>query len=84
MNTSNIINVPNIEGFKITQYLGVIYSGPFKGVDGYSILLNDVVSQANGVGADWVVSFHVQTSGGFLRAEREFSGFGTAVKVEPR
>lgn len=80
MDTSNIISSANIEGWRITKYLGIIYSGPFAS---YQKLLADVVDQGNKLGADWVVSFYIQSTTPRSRVARVFTGFGTAVKAKP-
>jgi uncharacterized protein YbjQ (UPF0145 family) len=81
MDTSNIISSARIEGYRITRYLGVIYSGPFASYQG---LLDDVVNQGNLLGADWVVSFFPQSTTSKSRANRPFTGFGTAVMASPQ
>ncbi len=81
MDTSNIVSSARIQGFRISKYLGVVYSGPFAS---YQNLLADVVSQGNSLKADWIVSFSVQSSVSESRVDRTFSGFGTAVRVKPR
>jgi uncharacterized protein YbjQ (UPF0145 family) len=82
MNKINIISSHIIDGYRITSYLGVIHAGPFVGSNGFANLQNDVVNQANNLGADWVVGFTMQIPPTDSSVNQQFSGFGTAVKAE--
>lgn len=68
MNRNKITSTPNIEGYRIVDYLGIVNGGP----SGYTEMLDEVAEEATNLEADWVVSFYVQSSSPNLRVQREF------------
>ena len=82
MDEKNIISthtIPNLASPVIP--IGLVDTGVFGSTDE---VLNDAVRIGNEMGADWIVGFNFQSEPTFSRADRRWSGFGTAVKLRPR
>jgi uncharacterized protein YbjQ (UPF0145 family) len=74
MQPQDIVTTPNIEGFKIVAYLGVVAARE----DSYDAVINKIIEQAEALGANKVVGFQL-----VWQSPQRFTGFGTAVRAEP-
>jgi uncharacterized protein YbjQ (UPF0145 family) len=70
VNKSDIVTTPNIEGKKITDYLGVVYARE----DSADKVFDEVIQQAEGLGANKIVGFQLH-----WQSPERFYGSGTAV-----
>jgi uncharacterized protein YbjQ (UPF0145 family) len=72
MDRGDIVTTPNIEGKKITDYLGVVYARE----DSADKVFDAVIQQAEGLGANKIVGFQLD-----WQSPKRFYGSGTAVIV---
>jgi len=70
MDKSDIVTTPNIEGKKITKYLGVVYARE----NSADKVFDQVIEQAEGLGANKIVGFRLD-----WQSPQRFYGSGTAV-----
>lgn len=69
----DIVSTPNIEGFRITSYLGLVYAREASDDD----VFQKVISDAEEKGADKIVGFQL-----IWQSPERFYGFGTAVQTQ--
>jgi len=70
MDKSDIVTTSNIEGKKITEYLGVVYARENSADKAF----DRVIEQSEGLGANKVIGFRLD-----WQSPRRFYGSGTAV-----
>jgi uncharacterized protein YbjQ (UPF0145 family) len=70
MDKSDIVTTSNIEGKKITGYLGVVYARE----DSADKVFDQVIKQAGDLGANKIIGFRLD-----WQSPRRFYGSGTAV-----
>jgi hypothetical protein len=79
MDKSNIVTNHIIPGIEVAPVpIGLVGTDEFKTPDE---VLDDAVKIGNQLGADWIVGFNLQSQQTEVRANRTWSGFGTAVKL---
>lgn len=74
MQPQDIVTTPNIEGFKIVAYLGVVVARESSSNE----VINEIIRQGESLGANKVVGFQL-----IWQSPQRFAGFGTAVQVQP-
>lgn len=89
-----VTTTPNVEGYKITKYLGLVssnayyentgYGNRYSASDAWNSIIDGIRSSAESMGADAVVGLQITNAG--ARAENFFYchmlAQGTAVKLE--
>ena len=73
MDKSDIVTTPNIEGYKITDYLGVVYARESSA----DKVFDTVIVQAEELNADKIVGFQLH-----WQSPERFYASGTAVTAE--
>jgi hypothetical protein len=79
MDKSNIVTnhiIPGIQAAPVP--IGLVDTGELRTPDE---VLDAAVEIGNQLGADWIVGFNLQSQQTEIRANRTWSGFGTAVKL---
>ncbi len=73
MKQQDIVTTPNIEGYKIIAYLGIVVARESSSND----VFKEIIQQAEALGANKVVGFQL-----IWQSPQRFAGFGTAVQVQ--